>query len=378
MTVQLMPTLDCPSEVAFDPHPGGPTDAPPRDWLRTRFVLPPEREASEPPEARGLARDEVRLLVSHRDAGRTSDAQFRDLPCYLESGDLLVINTSRTMNAAVPVTDSRGRHYELRLSTHLPGGLWSVELRRPAQRGTDPYYDAPAGMQLQLPAGATALLHAPYDEGRQTRKRLWLASLHLPLPAADYLSRYGFPIRYAYVKDRWPNEYYQTVFATEVGSAEMPSAGRPFSPDLITRLVANGIQIAPLLLHTGVATLDEDERPYQEYYRVPATTAHLVNATRGRGKRVVAVGTTVVRALETVTAEDGTTYPGEGWTGLVIIPGYWLRAASALLTGFHEPRSTHLHMLEAFAGEERISRAYSRALREGYLWHEFGDMHLFL
>jgi S-adenosylmethionine:tRNA ribosyltransferase-isomerase len=193
-----------------------------------------------------------------------------------------------------------------------------------------------------------------------------------------YLGEYGFPIRYGYVKRAWPSEAYQTVYATEPGSAEMPSAGRAFTPELITRLVAKGVQIAPLILHTGVASLEEHEPPYEEFYRVPLETARLVNAAHATGKRVVAVGTTVVRALETVTDAGGVTHPGEGWTSLVITPERGLRAVNGLLTGLHEPEASHLAMLQALAGLEHLETTYAEALQQGYLWHEFGDLHLIL
>ena len=189
---------------------------------------------------------------------------------------------------------------------------------------------------------------------------------------------------------------YQTVFATEPGSAEMPSAGRPFTTELVTQLVSHGIQIAPLLLHTGVASPEHDEPPYEEFFRVPRATAEQANAARRKGRRVVAVGTTVVRALETVTDETGTTSPGEGWTNLVITPDRPVRSVSGLITGLHDPRATHLTLLEqvtAAAGRSRpgdrpispsvrgsshLQRAYAEARQLGYLWHEFGDSHLIL
>jgi S-adenosylmethionine:tRNA ribosyltransferase-isomerase len=205
-----------------------------------------------------------------------------------------------------------------------------------------------------------------------------VATLQLPLSLEAYLSQYGFPIRYNYVSDPWPLEYYQTVYATEPGSAEMPSAGRAFTPELITRLVAQGVQIAPLILHTGVASLEDHEPPYEEFYRVPLETARLINQVKQAGKRVIAVGTTVVRALETITEADGVVYPGEGWTRLVITPERPLRAIDGLLTGLHEPEATHLARLQALAGPEQICRTYSTALQERYLWHEFGDLHLIL
>jgi S-adenosylmethionine:tRNA ribosyltransferase-isomerase len=295
-----------------------------------------------------------------------------------------VINTSRTLNAAIHAMRADTTPVELHLSTHLPGDMWVVELRQPTPEGLQPDYTATEGEILALPAGAQARLLAPYRSSRvsdselPSRNRLWIARLEFPLPLEDYLSQYGFPIRYKYVHQGWPGSYYQTVYATESGSAEMPSAGRAFTPELITRLVAQGVQIAPLILHTGVASLEEHEPPYEEYYRVPAVTASLVNNAHRTGGRVVAVGTTTVRALETVTEASHRTHAGEGWTDLVITPERGLRAIDGLLTGFHEPRSTHLAMLAALAGYESVRHAYAEALSQGYLWHEFGDLHLIL
>ena len=364
------------------------------------FDLPAELEAGEPPEARGLARDEVRLMVSYRSNDRVIHTRFRDLPDFLETGDLLVINTSGTMNAALHAQRADGTTCELHLSTHQPDDRWVVEIRRPGEKGTTPLYDAQPGETLQLPGGATATLIAPYAGSPETRSkdaqkpiaqvtlpnskqekshhRLWLAVLRLPCDWQEYLARYGFPIHYWYVRESWPISYYQTVYATETGSAEMPSAGRAFTPELITRLVARGILIAPLLLHTGVASLEEHEPPYAEYYRVPHETARLVNMTHQTGKRVIAVGTTVIRALESVTGSDGVTSAGEGWTDLVVTPQRGIRAANALLTGLHEPRASHIAMLAALCGIEHLRITYHEALRAHYLWHEFGDLHLIL
>ena len=346
------------------------------------FVLPPELEASMPPEARELARDEVRLMVSYRSNDHVVHSQFRALGDFLTAGDLLVINTSGTMNAALNAVRSDGTALELHLSTHLPTGMWVVEVRKESGKTTAPFYEVNAGETLHLAGGAQVILHEPYagknaipSEGPH---RLWLATLHLAGSWQEYLARYGFPIRYGYVQQAWPTEYYQTVYATEIGSAEMPSAGRAFTAELITSLVAHGIQIAPVILHTGVASLEAHEFPYEEYYRVPAETARMVNAARAGHKRVVAVGTTVVRALETVASEDGTVHGGEGWTALIVTPERGIHAVNALLTGFHEPHATHLLMLQALARLEHLKIAYNEALREGYLWHEFGDLHLIL
>jgi S-adenosylmethionine:tRNA ribosyltransferase-isomerase len=293
--------------------------------------LPASLEAGEPPEARGLRRDAVRLLVSDVEHDSIEHARFRDLPRWLSAGDLLVVNTSGTLNAALSVKTGAGQRFELHLSTRLPGGFWTVELRRPGPVASLPYREARAGLGLRLEADGRATLLAPYPlvTGLDSPSRLWIAALELPVPEVEYLDRYGFPIRYAYVRRSWPSSMYQTVFASEPGSAEMPSAGRPFTPELVTELVSRGIEIAPLLLHTGVSSLEDHEPPYEEFYRVPCETAERVNAARAAGRRVVAVGTTVVRALETVTDENGTTHPGEGWTGLVITPGRRSVRASA-------------------------------------------------
>lgn len=348
------------------------------------FVLPAELEASQPPEARGLQRDEVRLMLSYQQDNRVHHTDFRQLPEYLEAGDLLVINTSGTLKAALSARRADGRPLKLHLSTHLPADLWLVELRQPHGSASRPFLEGRSNETLTLPHGATATLHTPYLAGDRHEAaasvRLWVASLKLPSQVSlpTYLADYGFPIRYRYVPNSWPISDYQTVYATELGSAEMPSAGRAFTPELLTRLVAQGVQIAPLILHTGVASLEAHEPPYEEYYRVPAGTACLVNAARQAGKRVVAVGTTAVRALETVTDGNGLTHAGAGWTTLVITPERGLNAVNGLLTGFHEPKASHLAMLQALAGMTHVQRAYHEALQQGYLWHEFGDLHLIL
>jgi S-adenosylmethionine:tRNA ribosyltransferase-isomerase len=342
------------------------------------FELPPGLEASAPPEARGLRRDDVRLLVTWRSTGAVDHRRFRDLPDVLAPGDLLVVNTSRTLPAAVDGRHADGSPVVVHLSTDLGAGRWVVELRMPAGRGaTVPCGCGRAGERLDLAGGATAELLAPYLPSGP-RPRLWVADLRTPGPALAWLEANGRPIRYGYVPEPWPIDAYQNVYALVPGSAEMPSAGRAFTPELVTRLVAGGVAVAPIVLHTGVASLEAGEAPYPEPYTVPPATARLVNATRDGGGRVVAVGTTVVRALETVAGPDGTVVPGEGWTDVVVTPERGVRAVDGLLTGLHEPRASHLAMLEAVAGRPVLERAYAEALAGGYLWHEFGDLHLIL
>ena len=355
------------------------------------FELPPELEAHEPPEARGLRRDQVRLMVSCKRDDAVIHTKFHDLQTFLEAGDVLVINTSGTLPAALPATRIDGTKLELHLSTHLPGDVWTVELRTLSDQdplsnrasSTQPYRASLEGETLTLPGGASVRILAPYlldrtNAAKTTGSRLWLAILELREPFLAYLERFGKAIRYGYVPQDWPMGTYQTVYATEPGSAEMPSAGRAFTPELITQLVARGVQIAPLILHTGVASLEDHEPPFEEFYRVPLETARTVNQARVDGRRVIAVGTTVVRALETVTDAHGISHPGSGWTREIITPERGVNSINGILTGWHEPRATHLAMLEAIAGRNHLEVAYTAALEGRYLWHEFGDLHLIL
>ena len=335
-----------------------------------RFELPARLEAHEPPEARGLRRDEVRMLVAERASGRLADARVLDLPDALRPGDLLVVNTSATLPAALSAVREDGTVVDLHVSTPLPDSDHRlVELRRDGA----PFRGGRAGERLALPARGVATLVARYVSGC----RLWVAELRLPGRLEAYLARHGRPIRYRHAPGDWPLDAYQTVYAQEPGSAEMPSAGRPLSERVITALVARGIAVAPIVLHAGVSSLEAGETPGPEWFRVPAATARLVAATRAGGGRVVAVGTTVVRALETAAdAGAGTPTAAEGWTRVVVTPERGVRAVDGLLTGWHEPESSHLELLTAVGGAELVVRSYAAALERGYLWHEFGDVHL--
>ena len=355
------------------------TTSMPVDATGFDFNLPAELEAAEPPEARGLARDEVRLMVSSHSADTVTHTTFREIGRFLHAGDVLVINTSGTLNAALNATRANtGTAAELHLSTQITGGYWTVELRQIQPDGTYPLHEDLTGEVCALPGGASATLHAPYPASAGSLSRLWLATLRTPVPLLEYLTQHGFPIRYRYVPEVWPNEYYQTVYANEPGSAEMPSAGRAFTHELMTRLLAQGVIFAPLVLHTGVASLESHEPPYAEYYHVSPETARLVGAAHEAGSRVIAIGTTAVRALESVTDARGSVHAGEGWTELVVTPERGLRMVYGLLTGLHEPRSSHLAMLEALAGRDHLRHTYAEALAHRYLWHEFGDLHLLL
>jgi S-adenosylmethionine:tRNA ribosyltransferase-isomerase len=370
------------------------------------FVLPPGLEARQPPEARGVPRDGVRMLVSRRRTGEITHHAFAELPGLLLPGDLLVVNTSGTLPAAVRisqelgqghVTESRGLlapggfravgpgglpperrsappgQHSVHFSTPLPDGSWLAELRAVTGHATQPYPGGAPGQELTLPGGALLTLT------ERVTSRLW--RVRLSTAVVPYLLRHGRYIHYSYVERDWPAQAYQTVFAATPGSAEMPSASRPFTPELVTRLVVRGVTIAPVTLHTGVSSLEGDEEPYPEPYDVPPATARLVDVTRRAGGRVIALGTTVVRALESAAVNrgpDGALPPSAGWTHHVVTPETGLAVVDGLFTGLHEPRSSHLRMLTAFAGEPLLRRCYAAALEHSYLWHEFGDVHLLL
>jgi S-adenosylmethionine:tRNA ribosyltransferase-isomerase len=258
------------------------------------------------------------------------------------------------------------------LSTPLPDGTWLAELRAASGHATKPYAGGSGGQVLTLPGGAVLTL------AQRVTGRLW--QVRLSTAVVPYLLRHGTFIHYSYVERDWPAQAYQTVFAVTPGSAEMPSASRPFTPEMITSLVVRGITIAPITLHTGVSSLEGGEQPYPEPFDVPPATARLVNMTKRAGGRVIAIGTTVVRALESAAAAspDGTLPAAAGWTHHVVTPQTGLRVVDGLFTGLHEPRSSHLHMLYAFAGAALLRDCYAEAISAGYLWHEFGDVHLLL
>lgn len=344
------------------------------------FELPAGSDATEPPEQRGAGRDDVRLLVAR--AGSlpvVSHRRFRDLPDELDAGDLLVVNTSGTLPAAVDALLPDGSSVVVHVSTDLDDGTWIVEVRRLDGRG--PRRDLGPGTTLHLPGGQWLTLDQSYPDPDTPAPRLWRSHPSTPGPSVPYLLRHGRPIRYAYLAKPQPLAAYQTVYAAPVsaaGSAEMASAGRPFTDRLLTRLLTRGVTIAPLTLHAGVSSLEAKEPPLAERYDVPADTARLVNSARAAGRRVVAVGTTVVRALETVAELDGTVRPGSGWTELVLGPQRPARAVTGLISGLHAPGASHLQLLEAVAGHALVEAAYVSAVGERYRWHEFGDSTLFL
>ncbi|MFI5682906.1 S-adenosylmethionine:tRNA ribosyltransferase-isomerase [Streptomyces sp. NPDC051636] len=346
--------------------------------MTTALRVPEELSARVPAEQRGpgLDRGAVRLLVSR--GTEVSHHVFGDLPRLLRAGDLLVVNTSPTLAAAV---DGRIGHVRVvvHFSTRGDDGRWAVELREPDGKGTTRARAAgPGGTVVGLPGGARLVLEEPLSERGE---RLWWARVS-GAEVLGLLRGHGRPIRYSYTERDQPLSAYQTVFALPsadgAGSAEMPSAARPFTARLVTELVSRGVRFAPITLHTGVASAEAHEPPYPERYAVPEASARLINAGKAGDGRVIAVGTTAVRAVESAAGPDGVVRAARGWTDLVVTPERGVRVVEGLLTGLHEPEASHLLMLEAVAGRAAMDRGYEEALRGLYLWHEFGDVHLIL
>ncbi|WP_405966981.1 S-adenosylmethionine:tRNA ribosyltransferase-isomerase [Streptomyces sp. NBC_00015] len=357
---------------------------PPHERSRGWGKVPQELSARVPAEQRGPGRDrdDVRLLVSR--GTEATHHGFRELPCLLRAGDLLVVNTSPTLAAAV---DGRVGHARVvvHFSTRGDDGRWAVELREPDGKGTTrARAGGPAGTEVRLAGGVRLTPEEPLSPGSG---RLWWARVSPVGAVPGLLREHGRPIRYSYTERDQPLSVYQTVFALPSadgsGSAEMPSAARPFTAGLVAELVSRGVQFAPITLHTGVASAEVHEPPYPERFVVPEASARLINAARGGGGRqargrVIAVGTTAVRAVESAAGADGVVRARAGWTDLVVTPERGVRVVDGLLTGLHEPEASHLLMLEAVAGRDAISRGYEEALAGRYLWHEFGDVHLVL
>jgi S-adenosylmethionine:tRNA ribosyltransferase-isomerase len=340
----------------------------------TRFERPPGTDAVEPPEAHGVSRDAVKLLVAQ--ASGITHTRFVDLGDYLEPGDLLVVNNTATLPAAVDGWRD-GQPIAVHFSTALTDRIWVVELR-PARNATGHLTDIRPGERIDLPGGAALVVGSSYPRAGIAGSRLWTSRPVIEGDVTSYLARHGRAIRYAYVPRQWPLSSYQTVFAHLPGSAEMASAARPFSTELVTSLITRGITIAPITLHAGVSSAERGESPTSEPFDVPPHTAQLVNLTRATGGRVVAVGTTVTRALESAAGADGIVHRSRGRTELVVGAGPPVRVVDGLITGWHDAGASHLLLLEAVAGPELVAAAYREAVAHDYLWHEFGDSALLL
>ena len=341
------------------------------------FALPSELAAKEPPERRGIARDRVRLMVINRNTYQVEHTHFNNLAQFLRSGDLLVFNTSRTLPAAIDGCEvPNGSCIQIRLAQHLPDGSWLALLL--CQQGNPFLCGLQSGMEIDFGQGLSAKV---YDQDEHI-PRLWkLRFSKSGTELMDLLYRLGHPIRYEYVSAPWDLDYYQTVYAKEPGSAEMPSAGRAFTWKLLFDLKRRGIETAHIVLHTGLSSYMDDELDAQhpaseEEYFISQTAANKINRTHQQGGRVIAIGTTVVRALESVADQTGKLEAGHGYTRLHITSEHELKTVDGLLTGLHEPEASHLDLLTAFLPAQNIREAYENAVQQHYLWHEFGDLNL--
>ncbi|MDB5104102.1 MAG: hypothetical protein JWP91_1791 [Fibrobacteres bacterium] len=368
-----------------DPAQGTAAQAP------FRFSLPDDLAAREPPEKRGLTRDGVRLLAADRLTGALIHTRFHRIADLLSPGDCLVFNASRTLPAALTAMAEReddrctaaGHRLQVRLARRWEDGAWSVLV---LDGDEEPWIGDLLGTRLVLAAGGPAGIELSAQVlGRDPLvDRLWKIRFSLSdAPLMDSLSRLGSPVRYWYASAPWDLDYYQTVYAREPGSVEMPSAGRAFTWKLLMELRAKGIDTAFLVLHAGLSSYMDQEfdagHPASvEPFRLDDPAAERINRAKERGGRIVAVGTTVVRALESIADDSGRVRASRGSTCLRITPGYRLKVADGLLTGFHEPEASHLDLLTAFMPPEKLGPIYEEALREKYLWHEFGDANLIL
>lgn len=345
------------------------------------FTVPKELEAPAPPEAQGKRRDHVRLLVIHRQSRRIEHRRFYHIVDYLRPGDVVVLNISRTVPAALPGVTEDGQAIEMRLSSHYSTNgdnerIWQAVFK------PDGAVIRP-GLRLSFGNGA---LTAIVLQKRERIPKLWEVQFDpTDRPISAWMEQLGQPIKYDYVPQAWDLDYYQTTYATVPGSSEMPSAGRAFTPELLEQIQQKGVALAKIVLHTGVSNIDietediQQHTMYEEWYQVLPEAAEIINQAHSQGGRIFAIGTTVVRTLETTADEQGVIHPGEGWTSLYIAPGYHFKAIDALVTGLHEAKTTRLALATAFAGDQTlVLQAYNEAIERRYLWHEFGDVSLLL
>jgi S-adenosylmethionine:tRNA ribosyltransferase-isomerase len=331
------------------------------------FRLPAQLLASSPPERRGIARDQVRLLVLERSSGRIHHAVFTEIGKFLNPGDLLVFNNSRTLPAVLNGTDAKNQeHVEVRLAEHLPDDSW---------------YALIVSKQLPGKIVFNGRIFAEVLDPHPWNDSVWRIRFSINGNALlNELYRMGEPVRYEYVAQPWDLRYYQTVYALQPGSAEMPSAGRAFTWRMLFELKSAGIEIASVTLHTGLSfylkEVMEPENSEEEFF-VTESSAEKINRAIAQSRRVIAVGTSVVRALETA-ANNGDVQRTHDYTKLKITADSHLKIVNSLLTGFHEPEASHLDLLSAFLPASTILKEYEQALAAGYLWHEFGDLNLIL
>jgi S-adenosylmethionine:tRNA ribosyltransferase-isomerase len=341
-----------------------------------QFELPTHLACPKPTEERNIRRDEVRLLIT-TGSGRADHTLFKHVDQYLQAGDVLLVNTSATRASALPTLLPDGRKGVIHVSNKIGVREWLVEIREVRNSKTIRWQQGEEGIIFRLPANANFTLRKRFYDDRQLLG-LWIAEFNGRQDPESYLDQYAVPIQYEKLEKRYPLSYYQTFFSFHPGSAEMPSAGRGFTASLVNKLLKKGIVFAPVLLHTGVSSLEENERPYPEYMEMNPVSAAIINTAKSEGRRIIATGTTMVRAVESVADKDVIVSSYQGNTDLFIDSDYSVKVVDGLLTGFHEPRASHLNMLQAIAGFDHMEHAYKVALEKNYYWHQFGDLHLIL
>lgn len=333
------------------------------------FDLPPELIAQTPLERR----DSSRLLHLNRRSGEIEHRHFYELPQYLRSGDCLVVNDTRVLPARLLGQRASGGGVELVLLRDLGGGRWEC-LSRPGRK-TRP------GTELSFGDGELlATVEAVAEGGNR------IVQFHYEGIFLEVLERLGRMPLPPYIREELQDaERYQTVYSREIGSAAAPTAGLHFTPELLDQIRAMGVRVCTVTLHVGLGTFRpvkeeeiEDHAMHAEYCVIPQETADAVNETRKNGGRVIAVGTTSCRTLESFAAEDGTLSASSGWTSIFIYPGYRFKCIDALVTNFHLPESTLIMLVSALAGRENILHAYEVAVRERYRFFSFGDAMLIL
>ena len=328
------------------------------------YELPPERIAQTPLERR----DASRLMVLGRESGEVTHRHFYDLPELLRPGDCLVLNDSRVLPARLFGTRESGGFVEVLLLRELEAGKWEC-LTRPGRK-TRP------GVSLSFGGGVlTGLVTDTSNDGKRIVQFQYDGIF---LEVLERLGRVPLP---PYIKAELEDkERYQTVYARDPGSAAAPTAGLHFTDALLEKIRARGVHVCYVTLHVGLGTFRPvqeeeitDHTMHEEFCVIPEETARVINETKRRGGRVVCVGTTSCRTLESFAAADGTVEAQSGWTNIFIYPGYRFKCMDALVTNFHLPESTLIMLVSAFAGREHVLAAYEAAVAQGYRFFSFGD-----
>lgn len=334
------------------------------------YHLPDELIAQDPLQHR----DQSRLMIIHKDNGTLEHENFRDIVHYLRPGDVLVLNETRVIPARlIGFKESTGGQVEVLLIREKEKNVWEA-LVKPGRR-TKP--------------GSTFFFGGDMLKGTvlaSTGAGIWLVRFESRVPFSEALSKIGKMPLPPYIK-KYPEDpqRYQTVYARREGSVAAPTAGLHFTGGLLADLKSVGIHLATVLLHVGPGTFMpvrsenvEEHLMHEEYYEIPVETADLINAAVNTGRRIIAVGTTTVRCLETGAQETGQVMAGSGYTSVFIYPGYKYRVVKGMVTNFHLPKSTLIMMVSALAGRDLILKAYREAVERRYRFYSFGDAMLIL